>query len=126
MRDRILTLFVAANVTASEAESVVVAVGCRDIASLQDRRALLAPVLSTVEELQMCSGKATSAAFSHVPSQEFEAQSSRERLRSSRDRTEQWKNTEVWQHRGHAQCSRTHMQDAYTSCKLRDDRGLGA
>ncbi|CAE7018434.1 PRKG2, partial [Symbiodinium sp. CCMP2456] len=49
VRDRILTPFVAANVTASE-----------------DRRALLAPVLSTVEE--------------------FEAQSSRERLRSSRDR----------------------------------------
>ncbi|CAE7379902.1 PRKG2, partial [Symbiodinium necroappetens] len=49
VRDRILTPFVAANVTASE-----------------DRRALLAPVLSTVEE--------------------FEVQSSRERLRSSRDR----------------------------------------
>ncbi|CAE7231053.1 PRKG2 [Symbiodinium sp. KB8] len=49
VRNRILTPFVAANVTASE-----------------DRRALLATGLSTVEE--------------------FEAQSSRERLRSSRDR----------------------------------------
>ena len=54
MRNRILTPFVAANVTASEAESFVVAMGCRDDASLQDRRALLATGLSTVEELQMC------------------------------------------------------------------------
>ena len=99
VRDRILTPFVAANVTASEAESFVVAMGCRDDASLQDRRALLAPVLSTVEELQIraFSSKSTSAFSLPSSFQEFEVQSSRERLRSSRDRTAQRKNTEVWQ-----------------------------